>query len=365
MNRQYKLLFVSTLLVICSFIASAQGGNALQFDGVNDYVEIGNASAFSVGTAVTYEAWINPSSAQTGWILNKWVNFIEDKQLLFSGDRVYFYLHSTFGGSALQSSSISLNQFTHIAATYNGSTAMLYINGVLNTTKSVSSGVVNSTGSLFIGYNAVRGDGPHPFQGMIDEVHVWNVARTESEIQATMNQPLTGAETGLVAYWNFDEGSGSTTADITSNNNNGTVSGATWVVSTVVLPVELTSFIVSAKQNSVELLWKTATEVNNYGFDIERRTTPLSPPSQGGDERGGWTKTGFVEGHGTTNAPKEYSYTEKNIPAGKYSYRLKQIDRDGKFKYSQEVEVNFGSAPKEFSLLQNYPNPFNPTTVIS
>jgi hypothetical protein len=77
-----------------------------------------------------------------------------------------------------------------------------------------------------------------------------------------------------------------------------------------------------------------------------------------------WSKIGFVEGNGTTNAPKSYSFTDKSAN-GKTSYRLKQIDRDGKFEYSQTVEVTAATAPKEFALEQNYPNPFNPTTAIS
>jgi hypothetical protein len=77
-----------------------------------------------------------------------------------------------------------------------------------------------------------------------------------------------------------------------------------------------------------------------------------------------WSKIGFVEGNGTTNAPKSYFFTDKSA-SGKTSYRLKQIDRDGKFEYSQTVEVTVLSAPKEFALEQNYPNPFNPTTSIN
>ncbi|MFA6541447.1 MAG: T9SS type A sorting domain-containing protein, partial [Bacteroidota bacterium] len=77
-----------------------------------------------------------------------------------------------------------------------------------------------------------------------------------------------------------------------------------------------------------------------------------------------WSKIGFVEGNGTANSPKTYSFTDKNLTAGKFSYRLKQIDRDGKFGYSQAVELTVGGIPKVFTLDQNYPNPFNPTTTI-
>ncbi len=124
------------------------------------------------------------------------------------------------------------------------------------------------------------------------------------------------------------------------------------------LPVELTTFTASAEKNGITLSWKTATETNNYGFEIQRSAIS----TQQSDNV--WLKIGFVEGNGTTNAPKSYSFTDKSAN-GKTSYRLKQIDRDGKFEYSQTVEVTAAIAPKEFSLEQNYPNPFNPTTSIS
>lgn len=136
------------------------------------------------------------------------------------------------------------------------------------------------------------------------------------------------------------------------------------------LSVELTSFIVTPNRLNAELKWNTTMEVNNYGFEVERKVIGVSgfgeqtinPKTQTSKQE--WGKTGFVEGRGTSNAPKEYSFTDKNLAAGKYSYRLKQIDRDGKFLYSQEVEVEIGKAPRVFTLSQNYPNPFNPSTSI-
>ncbi|MFZ1290774.1 MAG: T9SS type A sorting domain-containing protein [Melioribacteraceae bacterium] len=124
------------------------------------------------------------------------------------------------------------------------------------------------------------------------------------------------------------------------------------------LPVELTTFEVGLNKNSAELVWETATEVNNYGFEVERKKLEVNSKNTE------WEKIGFVEGHGNSNAPKYYKFEDKTLSsAGKYLYRLKQIDIDGTFEYSEEVELNFGS-PEEFSLNQNYPNPFNPTTKI-
>jgi|WetSurMetagenome_2_1015567.scaffolds.fasta_scaffold28477_1 hypothetical protein len=122
------------------------------------------------------------------------------------------------------------------------------------------------------------------------------------------------------------------------------------------LPVELTSFSAVNKSDVVELNWNTATEVNNYGFEIER-----SQKSNVKSETE-WTKIGFVKGNGNSNSIKDYSYVDNLINSGSFKYRLKQIDNDGTYKYSDEIEVNV--IPTEYELSQNYPNPFNPTTTI-
>ncbi|MBW7889058.1 MAG: T9SS type A sorting domain-containing protein [Bacteroidetes bacterium] len=119
------------------------------------------------------------------------------------------------------------------------------------------------------------------------------------------------------------------------------------------LPVELTSFTAVSKGNNVELQWKTATETNNAGFEVERRL---------GSE---WVKVGFVEGAGTSNTIKEYRYSDVVKANGSIGYRLKQIDRTGAFTYSNVVEVVVAKGPESFTLGQNYPNPFNPTTTIN
>ena len=119
-----------------------------------------------------------------------------------------------------------------------------------------------------------------------------------------------------------------------------------------ITPVELTSFNALANNGNVTLNWATATETNNKGFDVERRT-----------EKGEYQKVGYVAGFGTTTEPKNYSYTDSKLQAGNYVYRLKQEDMNGASTYSKEVEVEV-TTPATFSLEQNYPNPFNPTTMI-
>ena len=122
------------------------------------------------------------------------------------------------------------------------------------------------------------------------------------------------------------------------------------------LPVELASFTAIVSKGNVELSWQTATEVNNYGFNVERRA-----------ENEEWTKIGFVKGNGNSNSPKGYTFIDDlNLNLNhNLSYRLKQIDNDGTFEYSDIVDVAVNLQPLTFELHQNYPNPFNPSTVIS
>jgi hypothetical protein len=145
----------------------------------------------------------------------------------------------------------------------------------------------------------------------------------------------TGTSTEISAFGQFET--------ITGFNVNG-------ICATV--PVELESFTAIVNNNNVLLQWSTATETNNSGFNIERKSS-LSD----------WETIGFVTGFGTTTEPRSYSYNDAYLNAGSYVYRLKQVDYDGSFEYSDIVEVVTNS-PVEYTLDQNYPNPFNPATKI-
>lgn len=159
--------------------------------------------------------------------------------------------------------------------------------------------------------------------------------------------------------WLQENTSGSTINGSTYYRNTQNNSLTVWNVGTnsfifkynlTLVPVELTSFSASVNEGNVVLNWRTATELNNSGFDIERKS---------GD--GEWMKIGFVSGSGTTVAPKDYIFVDNTVENGKYSYRLRQVDFDGSATYSGIVEVDL-SSPFTFALDQNYPNPFNPST---
>jgi hypothetical protein len=123
------------------------------------------------------------------------------------------------------------------------------------------------------------------------------------------------------------------------------------------VPVELISFNAEIVDGNVVLKWSTVTETNNYGFQIEKRE---KSDVKGQTE---FNNLGFVNGKGTTTEKTFYSFTDKNEKPGTYLYRLKQLDFNGSFSCSNEVEVEV-TGPKDFALYQNYPNPFNPSTTI-
>ena len=126
------------------------------------------------------------------------------------------------------------------------------------------------------------------------------------------------------------------------------------------LPIQLVSWTAHpTPQGRVEMNWKTLSEVNNYGFEVQRRGR--------GQQQGQWVQLGFVRGHGTTTEPQEYSFVDSTVSAGQWSYRLKQTDLDSQFRFSPEILVDVltgvddDAVPRRYALFQNYPNPFNPS----
>jgi len=207
---------------------SPTGGTALDFDGVNDHIITPLDADLDVIPVTTWEAWIYPTidDASYNMIMSQedggWDRFIA----INSGK---FALGRTINGW-VPPALIILNTWQHIAVVYSGANIKFYLNGV-EFVSGTTEGSHSSLGKFTIGSNQA---GTQNFKGKMDEVRVWNVARTQAEISANMSTSLTGSEAGLVAYFNFEDGTGSATLnDKTSNNYNGTLFGmdvnADWV----------------------------------------------------------------------------------------------------------------------------------------
>ncbi len=117
------------------------------------------------------------------------------------------------------------------------------------------------------------------------------------------------------------------------------------------LPILLLTFTSSVDNNNARLSWTTENELNNRGFDLERKFIK---------DGAVWQKQAFIMGNGTTSEAKSYFFEDKKLSAGKYQYRLKQLDFNGNYEYYDLPEDVIIGAPKNFNVSQNYPNPSNP-----
>lgn len=196
-----------------------------------------------------------------------------------------------------------------------------------------------------------------PFTGNVQHMFWWQVSTPGvSSINITFNLPagqsMTIVDNITGTLLNLGPFFGSGVAVIPASYTAFGTKAILTMSYTNVIPVELTSFTGTAMQDGVLLNWTTATELNNQGFEIERTIDAQN-----------WQKIGFVPGFGTTTERHLYSFIDDVIDNGTYYYRLKQVDFNGSFTYSEIVEVDI-TQPLEFTLEQNYPNPFNPSTEI-
>lgn len=122
-----------------------------------------------------------------------------------------------------------------------------------------------------------------------------------------------------------------------------------------VIPVELSSFSVTAEDGIPVLRWNTASETNNSVFTVERSD----------DGQNSWVTAGVVSGSGTTTEPRAYIFRDREANGAAFSYRLKQTDYNGAFRYYGPVQVNMENIPDNYLTASNFPNPFNPVTTIA
>ncbi len=234
---------------------------------------------------------------------------------------------------------------------YSSGKIMYYYNECTTTLNSASVGIENTTGTIGL---QIAKDAIYVKPNLAVKISAEPEWMFMSNINAMIYNGNSAKVNLNVNTEDLEDGIYSLDLKIKSNDpNNSVVLVPVTLNVGNIIPVELVSFNAALKNNFVTLAWSTATETNNSGFEVERKSDSKN-----------WEKVGFVTGKGSTTEKQNYQFVDllDNIKGDRIVYRLKQIDFDGKINYSKSIEVAF--TPETFSLDQNYPNPFNPTTTI-
>ena len=209
----------------------------LSLDGKDNYVRVADSQSFhSLTNAITIEMWLKASSFYAD---NGAVNSVIRKNVAPNAENFFLRFRNVDGKPALEMSvgydietlrvayEFAASKWYHLAGTYDGSTMTVFVNGVSILSQKVSGTLYIDESDLFIGRGDPEFSFGEYFHGVLDEIRIWNVARSQKEIQAAMNSTLTGKEQGLVAYWNFDDG---TAKDLSPYGNEGILNGGAQVV---------------------------------------------------------------------------------------------------------------------------------------
>jgi hypothetical protein len=226
------------IITLCLFAftalttVKAQTNNALSFSSASSqYVSVPHSSSINLGSTFTIEAWVNYSGGNRTIIDKGDYDFLW--QLNPTGNN-YMGFYNKNSGWKYSTSAVSQNTWTHVAITLSGGTLTFYINGAASGTAAVTAS--QDGNAMNIGRQQPTACQCNHFNGQMDELRIWDIARTQSQIQSNMNVSLSASSSGLVAYYKFDEGTGSSIADATINANNGTLQNTpTWVTSGVSL----------------------------------------------------------------------------------------------------------------------------------
>ncbi|AOY79568.2 DUF4347 domain-containing protein [Moorena producens JHB] len=244
-------------------------GVGLSFDGTDDYVDLDNTSLSFAGTQpFTISAWVNPET-DGGTIVGKHNTGVRGSYFLDveSDGRIRF--HREIAPWDLYSdTAIPFGQWSHVAATYDGTTMKVYINGQLAGQVASGAQFNDNATPVLIGARQEDGSPTNLFNGKIDDVQIWDIARNQDQIKDTINHQLVGNEPGLIAYYQANEGSGTTLNDYSVNNNHGTLqNGTAWLNSwDAPITVNLTGASTSANV-SISSLVSNDTNYNNASLD--------------------------------------------------------------------------------------------------
>lgn len=368
-----SLLFVFLALISGSPLL-AQPGNALSFDGANDYVDAGDNGTLDFGTGdFTVELWILKQPGADFGGVNKW-----NTGAAPGTNEWAINLNAGFGGKALFGiesgnttyqvlglNNLTNGQWHHIAGVREGAAIKMYVDGVLEGTVSTGTAVpVNNAGrTLMLGRLFSGNYSNHT----LDEVRIWNVARTLSEIQSARYYSVSPSTTGLKAYYKFQQGTGggnnaglTTLPDLTGSGNTGTLHGfalsgttSNWITSSApinafVLPLRSISLRAMRTTKAVQVDWNVIGAVDMLYYEVERATAASSEYRI------------LKRIASASDGDRNYSWKDDAPLSGAGFYRIRAADANGHVQYSPVVNA---LADKETQELSVYPNPFKGNTV--
>ncbi len=310
--------------------------------------------SFNIGQKVSAVTVVNSSSPYLGFAGTTDGKIFKCTSLTGSGDSWTEITPTANNGAYVRRVVVDLSNKQHIYACYSG-----YNN--------------NTTTKEHILYSTDQGASWTDISGDLPDVPVHSLVidpsnpqvlyiGTETGVYQTTNGGTNwvNTTTGMASYVPVDE----LVRQTGTNELLAFTHGRGVFKTTTPLPVELINFASKVSNGEVNLNWQTATELNNYGFEVQR--SAFSSQQSVDNQKlnaDSWIKIGFVHGAGNSSSLKNYSFVDSNPVGGSnFYYRIKQVDNDGSFKYSKVIEVKI--IPSVFSLYQNYPNPFNPETKI-
>ncbi|PSG89429.1 LamG-like jellyroll fold domain-containing protein [Aurantibacter aestuarii] len=320
----------------------------LNFDGVNDYVQIPNESNFDFTNQMTIEFWMNSNTLPEQWDAlitkgdNSWrVALTATGTIAFAGTNAFTDFYST--------TSVTDGNWHHIATTYDGTTAKIYVDGVLENQVGATAFINNSTFNVAIGEN-LESTGRY-FKGNIDDLRIWNIVRNTTQINAEMNCELFGNELGLIAYYQFNQGqdpadnSGiNSLIDKTTNSNNG-------VLNNFALNGSTSNWLSGSPVNSGSIIPNNPIVSPNIAYNLGDTASPLTA-NVGANGTGLLWYTSSNGGSGSTTAP-----TPSTAIVGNTSYWVSSTNSNGCESSRVEIVVTVNpsvSPPKTLWLTQIY-----------